>query len=281
MKFCYLDESGTGGDPVAVMVGVIVDAVRMHKTKTEWQDFMCQLCELTGYDIQEFHAHKFYTGSGVWKKLDGKTRANIISALIYWVKERKHKIVYAAIDVKKHNVATGHVSKISVWSAMALHLTLALQKFHQKIGNNKGHTVLIFDDVVMEKTKFSDVLQAPPEWTYEYYAKKPKSLPFCQIVDVPHFVDSKNVPLVQVADLYSFILRRFFELGNGHSTPAYKDEWERVSTWVGSIREQCIPLTNTFPTQRVCSAAREFIEITPGYHDLNISMTPPNNAMNP
>jgi len=30
MKFCYLDESGIGDEPYAVMVGIIVDAQRMH-----------------------------------------------------------------------------------------------------------------------------------------------------------------------------------------------------------------------------------------------------------
>lgn len=33
MKLCYCDESGTGNEPVAVMVGIVVDTKRMHLTK--------------------------------------------------------------------------------------------------------------------------------------------------------------------------------------------------------------------------------------------------------
>jgi|GEM_PF-2882739 hypothetical protein len=33
MKFCYFDESGMGEEPYLVIVGIIVDATRMHITK--------------------------------------------------------------------------------------------------------------------------------------------------------------------------------------------------------------------------------------------------------
>jgi len=35
MKIGYFDESGTGGEPFAVMAGVIVDSQRMYKTKEQ------------------------------------------------------------------------------------------------------------------------------------------------------------------------------------------------------------------------------------------------------
>jgi hypothetical protein len=41
MKVCYCDESGTGDEPIAVMVGVLVDSQRMHITKKDW----CELLE--------------------------------------------------------------------------------------------------------------------------------------------------------------------------------------------------------------------------------------------
>ena len=43
MKFCYLDESGTGHEPFAVMVGIIVDSHRMHLTKKDWADLLLKL----------------------------------------------------------------------------------------------------------------------------------------------------------------------------------------------------------------------------------------------
>ena len=40
MKFCYLDESGVGNEPVLVMARVNVDVQRMHQTKIVMSDFL-------------------------------------------------------------------------------------------------------------------------------------------------------------------------------------------------------------------------------------------------
>ena len=40
MKVCYCDESGTGDEPIAVLVGVVVDSQRMHVTKEHWGDLL-------------------------------------------------------------------------------------------------------------------------------------------------------------------------------------------------------------------------------------------------
>ena len=39
MKFCYADESGHGAK-ITVVVGVIVDSLRMHRTKSDWNDLI-------------------------------------------------------------------------------------------------------------------------------------------------------------------------------------------------------------------------------------------------
>ena len=48
MKFCYCDESGTGDEPIAVMVGIVVDAQRMHLTKADWAELLETLSQLLG-----------------------------------------------------------------------------------------------------------------------------------------------------------------------------------------------------------------------------------------
>ena len=60
---CYCDESGTGQEPIATMVGVIVDASRMRKTKEDWQFLLNILSQLAGKQIAELHTADFYTGS--------------------------------------------------------------------------------------------------------------------------------------------------------------------------------------------------------------------------
>jgi hypothetical protein len=57
MKLCYCDESGTGDEPIAVMVGIIVDAQRMHVTKEHWGDLLTGLSRVVGRAIDEISAY--------------------------------------------------------------------------------------------------------------------------------------------------------------------------------------------------------------------------------
>ena len=109
---------------------------------------------------------------------------------------------------------------------MALHLALSIQKCFQgsprgknRTLNQSGNCVLIFDNEVTEEKHFTDLLLNAPDWTIVTIIKS-------QIVDVPHFVDSKAVGLIQLADFICFFLRKHIELTLGYTKPAYKDEVE-------------------------------------------------------
>lgn len=266
MKFCYLDESGTGGQPVAVMVGVVVDATRMHLTKEHWADLLVELSKIVGSDIAEFHAHKFYKGDGVWKGLSGEIRSRLIGAIIQWMKVRKHKIVYSAIDVEKFKLeAPKHAAlkDFTIWKCLGLHVSLALQRVHQKESKNKGNTVLVFDEAVTEKEKFTKILLNPPSWTDEYYQRGRKQAALDQLIDVPHFVDSKHVPLVQVADVYAFVLRRHFEIASGLDVEKYAGEATKVSRWAEDMLAQTIGNSHIFPSKGACDSAKLFQLVAP------------------
>lgn len=266
MKFCYLDESGTGGQPIAVMAGIVADANRMHLTKDAWSELLGQLSEIVGHQVQEFHSHKFYSGSGIWKGLDGPDRARIISAIIEWMKDRKHKVVYSALDVQRYGEyqkEDGRLQGLSAWRTMALHVALSVQRRHQSESKNKGHTVLVFDEQVKEKDKFTELILNPPEWTDGYYNRRRKQKALDQLVDVPHFVDSKQVELVQVADLYAFLLRRQFELETGLDKPKYADEAEKVRAWTEDILAQTIGNGHIYPKKQPSRAAQLFQSVAP------------------
>ncbi len=48
MKLCYCDEIGTGKEPYAVLLGVVVNATRMHVTKDGWVGFLHDLSKQVG-----------------------------------------------------------------------------------------------------------------------------------------------------------------------------------------------------------------------------------------
>lgn len=112
MKFCYIDESGTGDERFAVMAGVLVDAYRMRPTKAEWDGLLNHLGEIIGKEVKEFHTRDFYAGNSPWRGIKGPERVAVLTAIFEWYADRGHHIVYAAVDKDKFR-ATFEAHKFS------------------------------------------------------------------------------------------------------------------------------------------------------------------------
>ena len=250
MNFCYSDESGMGQEPIATMVGIIVDSGRMHLTKQDWADLLTTLSGITNRNIVELKTSDFYNGNGVWRALDGNQRANVISAVFDWLIQRKHHIVYSSVQKDSFNTAKNKSlipSEVNtIWRFLGFHITLAVQKYSQPEKMPKGNTILIFDDEAMEEKAFINIIKNPPAWSNEYYGKLKKKSPLDQIVDVPLFADSKDMPLLQVADFLAFFLRRYAEIKEGLVPPTYADEETRLDGWIQKLCKRRIPCQHIY-----------------------------------
>lgn len=267
MKFCYCDETGTGVEPYAVLLGVVVDASRMHLTKDDWSDFLSQLSEKVGQEFQELHTRHFYSGSGIWRSLSGQQRSDAIDFFIDWFSERKHHVVFSAIDKSKHKAmqAKGdiHAEIDTVWKAMGFHVALAVQRNFQTEAKNKGNTIFVFDEEVKEETGFQKLLLSPPAWSDSYYGKQEKQKRLCQLIDAPYFADSKNVGLLQVADFLAYFVRRHIEISEGALPAKYKGEAEKVAKWFEKIKARSIPYQSIYPKKQRCQTANLFWALAP------------------
>ena len=267
MKFCYLDESGTGDEPFAVMVGILVDHTRMKPTKEDWQDLLNQLSATTGKHIQEIHTHELYAGNSPFRGLDGNARTAIINQIFQWLQVRKHYVVFTAVD-KANYFANAPAEAFnadigSLWRHMAFHITLALQKNLQVQEKNKGNCVLIFDNKVHDQTAFTNLILNPPAWSDTYYTKGKKQNRLDQIVDVPHFVDSKQVGLIQLADFLCYFLRKHIELQSGAKLERYQGETPIIADYFKLITQMSIPKAHTFLSKARCPAANYFYNFAP------------------
>lgn len=267
MKFCYIDESGLGSEPFLVMVCVIVDAQRMHRTKEAWEDFLLMLSRICKRRISEFHTRDFYAGNGPWRGMDGPERARIISAILDWWGKRKHHLTFTAIDKEifgnmkcNNEVFEGCVN---IWQTAAIHIALSIQKAHQSISKNKGHTLLLFDRENKEEKQFSDFIHKPPGWTDNYYDRNAKQDQLDQIIDVPFFGDSQHVLLLQVADVIAFILRRYAEIKEAKSKVRYKDEFDRLESWVKLIKGRLYPTSCRWPSKSLNEVQKMFDKLVP------------------
>lgn len=152
-----------------------------------------------------------------------------------------------------------------------MHIALSLQKCYQgniknrnerKI-NPKGSFLLIFDREVREQERFTNLLLAPPDWTDTYYDKKQKQEKISQLIDVPHFVDSKQVPLIQLADFVSFFLRRYIEFESNLITEKYEKEKKQIEEWINLVKNSFIHTCYIYPKKNRCDCADLFYEYAP------------------
>lgn len=267
MKLCYLDESGTGSEPFAVMASVIVDGSRMHITKKDWKELLIILSKVINRKVKEFHTRDFYFGNGIWRGLDGNERALIISRVLKWLKDRKHKICFSAVDKNKYFSDFQNNQKLkdigSLWCFLALHHLLIIQKHHQNNSGVKGHTLCIFDNEEREKNRIIELSINAPDWTNTYYAKKDKLDKLSHIVDVPYFGNSEKIHLLQIADLLAYIIRVYIEIKEGKSSPRYKDEADKIDSWMHLICELSIPFSMIYPKKGRCECSELFYQYAP------------------
>jgi hypothetical protein len=267
MKFCYCDESGTGNEPIAVMVGVVVDASRMHLTKDSWNYLLSVLSKLLSRQVKELHTSEFYPGNGIWRGIDGPLRSKIITAILDWLMVRKHDIVYSVIHKERFNQCKekGQIPDgiRTIWRTLGFHLLLALQKAHQRFEGTKGNTIVIYDSEKREEIAFTDLVTNPPNWSDSYYSRQKKSKPLNQIIDVPYFADSRDVALIQLADFLSFFIRRYVEIKEELTTIRYDGEDARLEEWMGQIMSCSIGSSFLYPKKGRCSCGEIFYSIAP------------------
>lgn len=267
MKFCYLDESGMGTEPYAVMAGVIVDAHRMHITKADWNELLKVLTKIVEKEVKEIHTKDFYPGNGIWRGMSGEKRTRVIDAVFAWLQGRKHQVIITAVNKTKffseYSKETQYCQVESLWSFMALHITLSIQRYFQSQKGNKGNTIMIFDNKDTEEQKYNELMLNLPDWTDAYYSRKRKQETIDQIIDVPYFVDSEYVGLIQVADFVSFFVRKHIEIADGNRSPDYPDESSKLSKWFGEIKKLLIPSAHLHLKHGRCECAELFYKYAP------------------
>lgn len=267
MKLCYFDESGTGQEPIAVVVGVVVDSQRMHVTKEDWGDLLAELSKIVGKNLLELHTKDFYVGGGPFRGMSGTNRAEYISKTISWFCERKHSFVHSAVHKQtfEQGRANGSIypELRSPWQAAAFHAVLALQRAHQSQEKTKGHTLLVFDNKGHEEGPLADLIATPPSWSDSYYSRNKKQEQLSHIVDSPYFAQSHRVPLIQVADFLAYFLRRYAELQEGLVPAKYQEEETRIGAWVKAVGARSIGSNHTYPVKGRCATAQMFYSHCP------------------
>jgi hypothetical protein len=245
MKVCYVDESGNdANDPCLVMVGIVVDAYRLNRTREEFGEIFDTIQRLFQDNLKELKGAKMIFGRDRWRKVDAETRKRIAGSLCNWVVDRKHHIVLAAIDRRRFKQADGtRFPEVSAdpWLACSLHIALQLQKNYQGKEKNKGRTFLFIDENKQKADELAELLFEPPEWTDSYYGRCKNKARLDQLIDSSFAVKSHHAGLVQVADMYALILRRYAELHDYGSSELWEGEKSLIGEYTTTLASRMLP----------------------------------------
>ena len=92
------------------MVGVVVDAQRMHRTKKDWSELIASLSERAGRQIAEMRTRDFYKGNSPRRAMEGHERAAVVGDVCKWLSPRKHRLVFTGVDMAAYSAARASTS---------------------------------------------------------------------------------------------------------------------------------------------------------------------------
>ena len=205
-------------------------------------------------------------GRDRWRNVDADIRKRIAGSLCKWVADRKHHIALAAIDRRRFQQADGGpFPQVSAdpWLACSLHIAIQLQRHHQGKEKNKGHTFLFIDENKQKADQLAELLFNPPDWTDAYYARRKKQDRLDQLIDSAFSVKSHHVGLVQVADLYAFILRRYAELRDYECAESWEGEKSLIDEYTATLASRMLPKATRWPERAKAPCCKWYNNIAP------------------
>ena len=212
----------------------------MNRAKADWAELLDDIRGSVEGSFVELKGRHLYRGNQVWRELDGGERTKFIERIIQWMVKKKHHVTFGAVVKDRLTTARNEFNLDNFenkdqWSVAAMHLVLGIQKTYQGQKSNKGNTVFVFDDA-KSKEVFSELVLDPPPSTDGFYKRNRKQERLDQVIDVPYFVDSKDVSLIQLADLFAFLIRLYAELKDGVIEEKFSGETSRLEGWMSDMR---------------------------------------------
>jgi hypothetical protein len=267
MKVCYVDESGNQAEePCLVMVGIVVDAARLNRSREEFAEIFDVVQSLFLENLREIKGSKMIFGRDRWRNIDPDVRKKIAGYFCEWVGDRKHHLALSAIDrTKLTDPLWASVPGLGndPWLAAALHVALQVQKHHQGKKANKGHTFLVFDENKAKADSLAELIFSPPAWTDAYYGRAKKQAQLDQLIDSAFTVKSHHAGLVQAADVFALIFRRYSELHDHGSAEFWAGEKALIDGYVNKLAGRLLPSPSRWPAHPQCPGARFFNAVAP------------------
>lgn len=221
MHFYYLDEAGcTGGNlsdgqqPIFVLGGLSVSDEKWIKTQESIQALLMKRLSGRMGSRFELHASQLLSpaGEGPFQGMDREARNELALELLGLLKKLHHSTHYIAIDKSslRSTNAPGDVVRVPDPYPLAFDAMITRIEWHvsKKLGST-ARALIVTDRKDQYEGDVADIIQ-------RRRFEGAKSSRVRRLVEFTHPVDSKRNPLVQMADLISFCVKRMLEVDLGY-----------------------------------------------------------------
>lgn len=226
MKFLYVDESGNSNDPYFSFFGLYVDGYKLKKVMSMARPLFHDIAAAFPETLRELKSSRLVNGIGAWRNVDPERRKLLFRLLTAFVAEAGCHGYSYLLERRAYRVLQPPLPEWAKtqWQCGALALCMFLQRDNNDVRNNKGISVLIFDDNRVELPRLSEFLLQSTLEVDEYYERKRRAEPFDQIIDTAFSIKSDHSQLVQISDACAFALRRCAELELAGRAEAWQGE---------------------------------------------------------
>lgn len=274
MKFLYADESGEQDhSQYFVMAGVMVDAVRLRKRTEELDKLWHALIDTHPENPREIKTSRMINGKGGWNKVPPNVRKKFVLDVVSLAAENGGKIFCLPMDFTRLESLEGDKFDLpfekNKWTYAAMFLACLVQKKMQTVKGKKGLTVFVMDDNQAGMPSLTNGLYDCDPWFDGLYTiqtkKRGKTIwsprneddRFDHIVNTAFAIISEHSTFVQVADVISYVYRRYFEIAQDGE--AYDGEDELYSGWFNQLEASREKLGRT----QACNALEFYKAVIP------------------
>lgn len=255
MYICYVDESGHCGtklnpkQPAEVVCGVLCDLKKLAKSQREHRALLQEL------GLAELKANDAYRGRKDWADVSPEERAALFDRLLQWSQERSLKLLVSVIDAARffsRKKSCPLCQRFEYpWEAGAFHVLLGVQRRQSGKKNNKGMTLVVFDEQTGHDRRLLSFFESEDKLSFTdgYTGFKPKPnvkqppVRFDQIIDVPHFSKSHLAAMIQIADWAAFVIARVLALRVYNESESYQGELSKLDPWYQGIQSLSVEHT--------------------------------------
>ena len=263
MYLCYADESGYSGSkhdpqqPVQVTAAILPNVYNFHRSDSEFRDVFKIIKK--HIPIAELKCQQIYRGRGSWRGVAADVRDEVIQFYLDWISSRNHKFIVTAIDngayfdLRNQSPDDSFVQVIPYPYLLAgLHTALVIQKLNRTKPQNKGKTLLIFDQQDQFSDELTNLIFDPPDFIDDFvvFDEKKENCRLCQIIDTAFFVKSHQSSMAQVVDIVAYLVRLDLELRAYGVDQAYPEERDKITGWISQIRDRFLPFNTVYPRKR-------------------------------